>query len=139
MARAAFSAGAKAYVLKEGAEAELIDAVRAAAAGRTYLDPGLGARMALAAPRTDTDLPIGSLFAGHRIEALAGQGGMGVVHRATDVALERPVALKLIAPAQGRDPVFRSRFERECRLAAALDHPNVVTVFHAGEEGGRLS
>jgi len=138
MARAAFSAGAKAYVLKEGAEAELIDAVRAAAAGRTYLDPGLGARMALAAPRTDTDLPIGSLFAGHRIEALAGQGGMGVVHRATDVALERPVALKLIAPAQGRDPVFRSRFERECRLAAALDHPNVVTVFHAGEEGGRL-
>jgi len=61
MARAAFSAGAKAYVLKEGAETAFIDAVRSAAAGRTYLDPGLGARMALTAPRADTDLPTGSL------------------------------------------------------------------------------
>jgi serine/threonine protein kinase len=63
---------------------------------------------------------------------------MGVVYRATDLALDRLVALKLIAPAQARDPIFRARFTRECRLAASLEHPNVVTVFHAGEEQGRL-
>jgi DNA-binding NarL/FixJ family response regulator len=137
MAQIALAAGAKAYVLKEGAETGLIDAVRAAAAGRTYLDPGLGARMATSAPG-NTELRVGSTFAGHRIDAVAGRGGMGIVYRAKDVALERPVALKLIAPGQARDPVFRARFERECRLAASLEHPNVVTVFHAGEEQGRL-
>ena len=47
---------------------------------------------------------------------------MGVVYRATDLTLDRPVALKLMAPSLARDPVFRARFERECRLAAALDH-----------------
>jgi serine/threonine protein kinase len=63
---------------------------------------------------------------------------MGIVYRATDLALDRPVALKVIAPMQARDPVFRTRFERECRLAASLEHPNLVTVYHAGEEEGRL-
>ena len=56
------------------------------------------------------ELEIGSTFAGHRIEALAGRGGMGVVYRATDLALHRQVALKLIAPALAVDPVFRERF-----------------------------
>ncbi|MGI8779649.1 MAG: protein kinase domain-containing protein [Solirubrobacteraceae bacterium] len=81
---------------------------------------------------------IGSVFAGHRIEGLAGRGGMGVVFRATDLALDRPVALKLIAPDVASDPVFRARFEHECRAAAAIDHPHAVEVFHAGEEGGVL-
>jgi serine/threonine protein kinase len=63
---------------------------------------------------------------------------MGLVFRATDLILDRQVALKLIAPALAQDPVFRARFERECRLAAAIDHPNVVEVFHAGEERGLL-
>ncbi len=82
--------------------------------------------------------PIGSVFAGHRIERLAGRGSMGVVYRATDLALDRPVALKLIAPAAASDPVFRARFEHECRAAAAIDHPHAVEVFHAGEQGGVL-
>ena len=134
MARAALAAGARGYVLKEGAESELVDAVRAVAAGRTYVDPGLGARLV-----TESHEPgVGSTFAGHRIDAVAGRGGMGIVYRATDLALDRPVALKLVAPALAADPVFRTRFERECRLAAALDHPHVVPVFRAGEEGGRL-
>jgi serine/threonine-protein kinase len=138
LAQSALAAGASAYVLKEGAEAALVDAVRAAAAGRTYLDPGLGARLASLSRDSETPLAAGATFAGHRIDAVAGEGGMGVVYRATDLALDRPVALKLIAPALARDAMFRARFERECRLAASLDHPHVVPIFHAGEEAGRL-
>jgi DNA-binding NarL/FixJ family response regulator len=84
------------------------------------------------------ELTVGSIFARHRIEAVAGRGGMGVVFRATDLALDRPVALKLIAPGVALDPIFRTRFEQECRAAAAIDHPHVVEVFHAGEEDGVL-
>jgi DNA-binding NarL/FixJ family response regulator len=143
-AREALSAGAKGYVLKDAAEKQLVEAVRAAVAGRNYLDPGLGARIATTAPRPPADasptgeIGIGSTFAGHRIDAVAGRGGMGVVFRATDLILDRPVALKLIAPKFAQDPVFRARFERECRLAAVIDHPHAVEVFHAGEEGGLL-
>src|SRR3954452_10155340 len=54
------------------------------------------------------------------------------------MTLDRPVALKVLAPSLARDRVFRARFERECRLAAALDHPNVVPIFHAGAERGAL-
>ncbi len=136
-ARAALAAGAQGYVLKEGAESALVDAVRAVAAGRRYVDPAIGARM-VTGPAGAVPIEIGAVFAGHRIDALIGQGGMGVVYRATDLVLDRPVALKLISPSVARDDVFRKRFERECRLAAALDHPNAVTVFHAGEDAGRL-
>jgi DNA-binding beta-propeller fold protein YncE len=68
----------------------------------------------------------GSSFAGYRIESLVGRGGMGVVYRATDLSLERPVALKLVAPELAEDERFRTRFLREPRLAASLDHPNVL-------------
>ncbi len=84
------------------------------------------------------ELAIGSTFAGHRIDGEAGRGGMGVVYRATDLTLDRPVALKLIEPGMAGDPVFRARFVTECKLAAAIDHPNVVQIFHAGEERGVL-
>ncbi len=136
-ARAALEAGANGYVLKEGADSELVDAVRATAAGRTYLDPELGALLAYP-PRAAGALAVGETFAGHRVDAIAGRGGMGVVYRATDLALDRPVALKLVTPALAADPVFRARFERECRLAARLDHPHVVPVYRAGEDHGRL-
>jgi len=63
---------------------------------------------------------------------------MGVVYRAHDTNLERDVALKLIAPALAGDPDFRARFETEARAAAAVDHPNVLPVFEAGEDGGEL-
>jgi serine/threonine protein kinase len=63
----------------------------------------------------------GSIVAGYRIESVAGQGGMGVVYRATQLALGRPVALKLIAPEFADDPRFRQRFLDEPRLAASLD------------------
>ena len=80
----------------------------------------------------------GRLFAGYRIEAVAGRGGMGVVYRAVQEGLERPVALKLIAPELARDPEFRARFVRESRLAASLDHPHVIPVYEAGEEDDTL-
>jgi serine/threonine protein kinase len=84
------------------------------------------------------EIAVGSTFAGHRIDAVAGRGGMATVYRATDLALDRSVALKVITPRLAADPVFRERFERECRAAAAIEHPHVVQVFHAGEEDGLL-
>jgi ABC-type branched-subunit amino acid transport system substrate-binding protein/DNA-binding beta-propeller fold protein YncE len=83
-------------------------------------------------------LPAGTTFAGYRVEAAVGRGGMGVVYRATDLSLQRPVALKLIAPELAEDDRFRRRFLRESRLAASLDHPSVVPVFEAGEHEGTL-
>jgi serine/threonine protein kinase len=76
--------------------------------------------------------------AGYRIESFVGQGGMGLVFRATDLTLDRMMVLKLIAPEAAGKPVFRARFERECRPAAAVDHPQVVQIYHAGEEDGLL-
>jgi YVTN family beta-propeller protein len=80
----------------------------------------------------------GSTFAGYRIESLIGRGGMGVVFKATDLSLDRPVALKLIAPELAEDERFRDRFLNEPRLAASLDHPNVVPIYEAGEHDGQL-
>jgi serine/threonine protein kinase len=80
----------------------------------------------------------GTTFAGYRVESLVGRGGMGVVYRATDLSLQRPVALKLIAPEPAEDERFRARFLRESRLAASLDHPNVIPIYEAGERDGQL-
>src|SRR3954468_22275814 len=80
------------------------------------------------------DLAPGDVFAGHRIEEMAGRGGMGVVYRATELGLDRTVALKLITPALAGDPDFRARFVRESRAAASIEHPNVIPIFSAGEE-----
>ena len=62
-----------------------------------------------------------------------GRGGMGIVYLARDVALERPVAIKLLPPALAGVPGFRERFLREARTAAALAHPHIVPI-HAVEE-----
>jgi streptogramin lyase len=69
---------------------------------------------------------------------LIARGGMGIVYRATHLALDRPVALKVIARQFADDEGFRQRFLRESRLAARLDHPAVVPVYDAREEGGEL-
>jgi serine/threonine protein kinase len=85
-----------------------------------------------------SDPRIGSVIAGHRVERLVGRGGMGVVYEAVDEALDRTVALKLIAPELAAEPGFRGRFMTESRIAASIDHPNVVPIYRAGEEGGLL-
>jgi hypothetical protein len=84
------------------------------------------------------DFQPGDVFAGHRIQGVAGRGGMGVVYRATQLDLDRPVALKLIAPSLAEDPEFRDRFVRESRAAASIDHPNVIPIYYTGEHDGLL-
>ena len=75
-------------------------------------------------------------FAGYRIDSRVGRGGMGVVYRATDLALDRSVALKVLDDELARDPAFRRRFVGESKLAASLDHPNVIPIYGAGECDG---
>jgi DNA-binding beta-propeller fold protein YncE len=85
-----------------------------------------------------TALSLGEVFAGHRIDTEVGRGGMGVVYRAFHLALEIPVALKVILPEFAASQDFRERFQRESRIAASIDHPNVVPIRHAGEADGLL-
>jgi len=84
------------------------------------------------------ELHPGALLAGCRIEGVIARGGMGVVYRAVQLDLQRPVALKVITADRAGDPEFRERFTRESRMAAAIDHPNVVPVYAAGEDRGAL-
>jgi hypothetical protein len=85
------------------------------------------------------DPAVGTEVAGFRIVEEAGSGGMGVVYRAEETGLGgRPVALKLLPPALAGDPDFRARFLREMRVAAAIDHPNIVPIYRAGEDRGLL-
>ena len=65
------------------------------------------------------------------------EGGMGAVYRARQVSLDRIVALKVLPQRLSHDEQFVARFLREARVAAKLNHPNVVTVHEAGEDGGR--
>jgi serine/threonine protein kinase len=83
-------------------------------------------------------LAAGSQLAGYKIEQQIGRGGMAVVYRASDGRLNRSVALKILAPEFADDTSFRQRFIREMRAAAAVDHPNIVPVFDAGEADGAL-
>src|SRR5262249_17304157 len=84
----------------------------------------------------------GTHFGRYRVEALLGEGGMGKVYRAFDTVLQRPVALKILqnVEIEGNDwSTRRAAIERlitEARAAAAMDHPNVVTVYDVGEEAG---
>ena len=81
-------------------------------------------------PRIDTE------FQGYRLESLIGHGGMSIVYRAEHLALGRTVALKLLSPQLSEEEGFRERFTRESRLAASLDHPNIIPIYEAGEADG---
>ena len=80
----------------------------------------------------------GETFAGYRIEGVLDRGGMGVLYKAIDPALDRPVALKIIAPEHTQNETAVARFKAEARLAASLEHQNIVPIHRAGEEGGVL-
>ena len=87
---------------------------------------------------TSDDPRLGTVIAGYRIEERIGRGGMGVVYRAQHLNLQRRAAIKIIAPDLAESEGFRERFKREARIAAALQHPNIVTVYDAGEVDGML-
>jgi hypothetical protein len=81
---------------------------------------------------------IGTQFAGYRIEAILGRGGMSVVYRAENPRLGNQVALKLLAPDLTEDESFRERFVRESRAAASIVHPNIIPIYDAGDAEGVL-
>jgi YVTN family beta-propeller protein len=90
------------------------------------------------AATTDERIASGDSILQYEVNELAGRGGMGDVYRAFDTRLERPVALKLLSSRLSDDESFGERMLRESRIAASLDHPNVVPIYEAGEAGGRL-
>ncbi|HEX5195730.1 MAG TPA: serine/threonine-protein kinase [Gaiellales bacterium] len=81
---------------------------------------------------------VGTVFAGYRIDAVLGQGGMGVVYRATHPRLGSVVAIKAMDLRLSRDESQRERFLHEAHIAASLNHPNVIPIFDAGYEGDEL-
>ncbi len=85
--------------------------------------------------RRPKDMP--ERIGGYRIDRLLGRGGAGKVYLALQQSLNRPVALKILAPKYAADKVFIERFQSEARAAAALSHPNVVVVHDVGEADGR--
>lgn len=85
-----------------------------------------------------SNVPTGTEFGGFRVLELLGTGSSGAVYLAEDVMLERRVALKVLGPEFVRDERFRERFLRESRLAASLEHPNIVPIHAAGEANGAL-
>jgi serine/threonine protein kinase len=104
--------------------------------------PRLVPRLRCGTPRggpadIESQLKPGQELAGHRIEALIGGGGMGMVYQATELTLGRTVALKVLAPGI-TDPHDRERFWREPKLAASINHPNVIPIHQRGEADGRL-
>src|SRR5262245_5292909 len=82
-------------------------------------------------------LSAGQSLGPYTILAPLGAGGMGEVYRARDSRLNRDVALKVVPPAVAGNPEALLRFERESRAIAALSHPNILTIFDVGQDGGR--
>jgi serine/threonine protein kinase len=83
-------------------------------------------------------LSAGSTFAGYEIEGVVGSGGVGILYRARQLRLDRPVALKVVEPDIASDAVIRERLRRETRTVAALDHPNIAPLYEAGEQDGTI-
>lgn len=122
---------ALAAVLRRRAEDRLRDRLTDAEADDAFIDRVLAA---------DPDDLLGStaVFDGYRLVSRVKEGGMGRVYRAVQQDLDREVALKLIHRQHAHDPRYRERFLSEARLAASVEHPNVVPIFAVGEHHGLL-
>jgi serine/threonine-protein kinase len=81
---------------------------------------------------------VGDEFAGYRMRAVLGRGGMSVVYQAENLRLNNVIALKVLAPELAADDVFRARFLEESRIAASLNHPNVIPIYDMGSSDGLL-
>ena len=88
--------------------------------------------------RVKEDPEIGDQIAGYKIISFLGKGGMGNVHKAIQMSMQREVALKILPPELCRDDTFASRFVREARAAGKVNHPNVITCFDVGNDKGVL-
>ena len=108
-----------------------LDATVAAPTDATVTDDGRAPR-----PAPAGGLRVGAMLAHFRVDALLGHGGMGEVYRATDLALDRPVALKVLPAAVAQDVGRRERLIREARAQARVAHPNVCHIYYVGQEDG---
>jgi serine/threonine protein kinase len=81
---------------------------------------------------------VGDEFAGYRVRAVLGRGGMSVVYQAENLRLSSIIALKVLAPELADDDVFRARFLEESRIAASLNHPNVIPIYDMGSQDDLL-
>ncbi|MBI3269135.1 MAG: protein kinase [Planctomycetes bacterium] len=81
-------------------------------------------------------LPVGTVLGGFRVDAPLGVGGMATVYRASQLSLQRPVALKVLPQGLARDPQFVARFDRESAILASLSHPNIITIYDRGVDKG---
>ena len=102
-----------------------------------YLEAGVGQAAAQAREGAVPAGIAGRPFRITRHRDQLGSGGMGVVYRAEDLRLQREVALKLLTEDLAGERLAVERFEREARAAAAINHPNICTVYEVGEDGGR--
>ena len=85
------------------------------------------------------ELPlVGDEFAGYRLRAVLGRGGMSVVYQAENPRLGSVIALKVLAPELATDDAFRARFLEESRIAASMNHPNVIPIYDMGSSEGLL-
>ena len=81
---------------------------------------------------------VGDEFAGYRVRSVLGRGGMSVVYQAENLRLSSVIALKVLAPELAADDVFRARFLEESRMAASLNHPNVIPIYDMGSQDDLL-
>ena len=82
----------------------------------------------------DIEQLAGTKLGNYEIESLLGRGGMGVVYKARQISLDRPVALKILPPTLSSDPSYIKRFQREARAVGKLSHPNIVHIHDIAAE-----
>jgi serine/threonine-protein kinase len=121
--------GADEYLTKPVAREDFVTRIRALLerSGEQTVQPG-----------DDPGFRPGDVIGSYRIDQLFGRGGMSAIYRATHIAMQRPVALKVLAAQLAEDEVSRERFMNEWRVAAALRHPSILPVYDAGDTDGRL-